>query len=402
MRSFPLAFALLLPAAVSAAESARDRFGDPLPDGAIARLGSTNGREPNVTLSDVKGGKPTVSAALPDQSRVVEIMFSPDGRRVLVRTWSGAVRVLEGATGQTVRDLKPDSTGRRINSTAAFAPDGRSVALNDDRLCIRETASGKDRLQISPPPPSDRLNFSPNGRFLACNSHDGNDDSIRVYSTATGKLLVRWWGNQSASTALAFSPDSRLLASGGYDGTILLWKLPENEGLPPQLSQAETATSWQTLADDDAARANRALAGLTDAPAQAIPLIKERFRTVWSKPDAKQIARWIAELDDDAFKVREQAMRELSEAGFDAADALRRALANSPSAEAKRRMEDLLNRLNKGGDPERLRSLRAIEVLERIGTPQAKEVLWGLSRKPLSKELDDEIHASLRRMGERP
>jgi hypothetical protein len=212
---------------------------------------------------------------------------------------------------------------------------------------------------------------------------------------------MRWWGKQSSATALAFSPDSRLLATGGYDGTILLWKLPENESLPAMLSMEEAATLWQVLANDDAARANRALAGLAAAPAQTVPLIKQRFRTDWKKPDAKRLTRLIADLDDNAFKVRERATRELSEAGSEAADALRQALANNPSTEVKRRLEDLLNRLSKGGSPERLRSLRAIEVLERICTPEAIDVLRELARQSLPAELHEDIEASLQRLEKR-
>jgi WD40 repeat protein len=362
----------------------------------------TNAAEPRVYLDDVKGARPTVSAVLPDKSRVIELLFSTDGRRVLVRTWHGALRVLDSASGQTVRDLKPDSTGRRMSSTAVLSPDGRSVVLSDDRLYIREVASGKDRIQIAPTGPSGGSVLSPNGKFLALYFQNGNEDGLRVFSTATGKILAQWRGDQNRVTALAFSPDSRFLASGGYDGTIFLWKVPENDGLPPNLSKEESVTFWQTLADDDAARANRALAGLAAAPAQAVPLIKERFQTVWKMPDAKRIAQWISELDDDDFKVRERAMRALSEIGADAADAIRRALANPPSAEARNRMQSLLNRLGKGGDPERLRCLRAVEVLERIGTAAARNVLRDLAGKPLPAELSDEIHASLRRMSERP
>jgi WD40 repeat protein len=358
----------------------------------------TNESEPNVSLGDVKDGKRMVPAALPDKSRVVEVMFSMDGRRLLLRSWYGALRVLDGVTGQKVRDWKPDTSGQRLSSTPVLAPDGRSVALNDGQtLFIWEAASGKNRLQTPLMGPTNDLAFSPNGRFLACNSHNGSDPSTYVYSTVTGKLLARWQGEQGTATALAFSPDSRLLATGGYDGTILIWKIPEEDGLPAKLSKEETAALWQALADD-AARANRALFGLAAAPAQAIALIQERFPTAWQKSDAKQLANLITELDDDAFQVRERATRELAEAGSDAAAALRKALANKPSPEAKRRIEGLLDRLNKGGSPKRLRSLRAIEVLERIGTAPAREALRELSRKPLPAELREEIDASLRRI----
>jgi WD40 repeat protein len=361
---------------------------------------------PQVSLRDVKGGKPAVLAALPDNSRVHEVLFSPNGRRLLLRTWYGALRVVDSVTGQLVRDLKPDSSGRRIGSTPIFASDGRSVVWSDGQLCLREVASGKDRLQLSLPTQgysgSRALALSPDGRFLAWSTYGSNDGNVHVFSTATGKRLARWWGVLGTSEIVAFSLDSRLLATGGFDGSLLLWKLPEKDGLPNHLSPEETATFWQALADDDAARAFRALAGLAAAPAQAVPLIKDRFPSIWNKPDAKRLARLVAELDDDAFAVRERSTRELSEAGVDAADALRQALANDPSPEARRRLKKLLDRLQEGNDSKRLRALRAIEVLERIGSPQAKDVLRSLTGKPLPPELKEEVQASLRRMDAKP
>jgi hypothetical protein len=242
------------------------------------------------------------------------------------------------------------------------------------------------------------LVFSPDGRFLAGRSDDG---SIVVFSTATGKQLARWQREQNSVSALAFSPDSRLLATGSLDGTILLWKIPESDGLPAKLSAEEAIAFWRALADGDAARANRALAGLVAAPAQAVPFIKERLQSTEASLSPERLARLVADLDADAFKVRERATQELADAGSYAADLLRKALANKPSLEAKRRMERLLDRLDKDGFSERLRSLRAIEVLERIGTPQAKDVLHELNHKSLPAELREEIEASLRRMKER-
>ena len=127
-----------------------------------------------------------------------------------------------------------------------------------------------------------------------------------------------------------------------------------------------------------------------------------------SSADPAGLARWhdfhcqIADLDDDSFKVRERATRELAIAGPDAADALRHALSNEPSVESKRRIEDLLSRLKEGGDPQRLRFLRALEVLERIGTPAARDIVRDLAGKPLPIELKEEVQVSLRRMGDQP
>jgi hypothetical protein len=385
-----------------------------IPEACVRFAVSSDGRRmaiatnEGVQLRELKGGKPAV-AALPGKGWAGLLAFTPDGRRLLT-FWGGHPRLLDGTTGKLVLDLNADKSRRESRremvSIPALADDGRKVAIHErrmvapreDQLCIREVASGTDRLQI---PFSRRLNqlaFSPDGRFLAGYSDDG---SIVVFSTATGKQLARWQGEQNRVSALAFSLDSRLLATGSLSGTILLWKLPESDSLPAKLSTEQAIAFWRALAERDAHRANRALAGLAGAPAQALPLIKERFRSTETPLSPERLARLVTDLDADAFKVRERATQELAEAGPDAADALRQALANNPSAEAKKRLEDLLNRLNKGGDPERLRSLRAIEVLERIGTPEAIAVLRELTRKSLPAELHEDIEASLQRLEKR-
>ncbi|HEY7425531.1 MAG TPA: WD40 repeat domain-containing protein [Gemmataceae bacterium] len=348
---------------------------------------------PQLLLWNLKADKAARQLDLPNKVEINQFQFSLGSRRLAAVCSDGAVRLWDRSSGGLVKEMKGEVSRRdHTLSLIALAGDGRSVALFDGQVHIREIASGGERLQISC---SGAVAYSPDSRFLACGQEDGG---IIVFGTATGKPLARWQGRQGLVHVLAFNHDSHLMASGGHNGTILVWKLPDGEGLPATLKTEEAMALWQALADSDAARANRALAGLAAAPAQALPLVKQRFRTDWKKPDAKQMARLIAALDDNAFKVRERATRELSEAGPDAADALRLALANNPSTEAKRRLEDLLNRLSKGGNPERLRSLRAIEVLERIGTPESIEVLRELGRQSLPVELHEDIEASLQRL----
>jgi hypothetical protein len=61
-------------------------------------------------------------------------------------------------------------------------------------------------------------------------------------------------------------------------------------------------------------------------------------------PAPEKVARWIGELDSDRFEVREEAARQLDEVLEHAAPALRKALADSPSAERRRRIERLLDK----------------------------------------------------------
>ncbi|MYB00404.1 hypothetical protein F4X90_12105, partial [Candidatus Poribacteria bacterium] len=74
------------------------------------------------------------------------------------------------------------------------------------------------------------LTFSPCGRYLVSGAwwldRLGIDKvSIRLWEVTTGENLATFWSHPTDIQSLAFSPDGTLLASGSYDGTILLWDM---------------------------------------------------------------------------------------------------------------------------------------------------------------------------------
>jgi hypothetical protein len=100
--------------------------------------------------------------------------------------------------------------------------------------------------------------------------------------------------------------------------------------------------------------------------------------------------------------VRDQALTELRRLGEQAAPALRKAREGRPSAEAARQAKQLLAEVEGPvTDPERLRQLRAVEVLERIATPAAREVLEALAKGAPGARLTQEAKASLERLSAR-
>src|SRR5262249_36744307 len=129
---------------------------------------------------------------------------------------------------------------------------------------------------------------------------------------------------------------------------------------------------WNDLRGADAGRAFDAICAMTAAPAETLPFLKEHLRP-YTVPDTETLQRLIADLDSEEFSVRKKASTELDKVGKTAVPLLRKALKDDPSLEARRRIEELLRkaeRIAPGG--ELLRSLRAIEVLEMIGTAEAK------------------------------
>jgi hypothetical protein len=215
----------------------------------------------------------------------------------------------------------------------------------------------------------------------------------------TGKELRKLTGHRGKVGALAFTPDGKTLISGGDDTTILFWDVasatrrerPEVR-LPPQ----EWDVMWKELAAADAAAAHQAIAKLT-ASSGAVAALEERLPPA-PKLDANRLERLFGDLDTEEFSAREKATREIEKLGEVAQPAIERALARKEvSAEARRRLEGLQNRLAVPSG-ETLRSLRAIEVLERIATPEARSLLESLAKGAPDARLTREAKAAVGRL----
>ena len=113
------------------------------------------------------------------------------------------------------------------------------------------------------------------------------------------------------------------------------------------------------------------------------------------------MARLIAELDDDNFEVREKAATELEKLGGAALPALREALDGRPSPESRRRIEQLIEKQEPrdwASSGERLRAWRALEVLERAGTPEARRMLQALADGAPGAWLTQDAKSALNRL----
>jgi RNA polymerase sigma factor (sigma-70 family) len=305
----------------------------------------------------------------------------------------------DAATGTALRHW--DVPGRVMGAT--FTPDGRSVATaTAERVTVWEVATGKER--FSDKGAAGLVSCSPDGRVLAAAGGVTGGTAVRVLDLRTGKEIARLKGHDAEVVALAFTHDGSFLVSGSADSTGLVWggaAMAPPARKPDEQTVERLDELWADLASGDAGKAFRAAALLESSPKGAAALLAERVKPV-AAPDAKQVARWIKELDDDSFDVREKAAAELGRLRELARPALEQAL-KSRSAETQRRAEELLARVKADAawSSDDLRRLRALEVLEKVNTPEARELLQGLSRGAEGSWLTREAKSSLERQAGR-
>jgi RNA polymerase sigma factor (sigma-70 family) len=339
---------------------------------------------------------------------VMAVAFSPDGRTLACGSGIGAkkekpgamIRLFEVATGKERYHLKGDSYWVY---GLAFSPDGLVLATagSDQGVFLWEASTGKKLRRLARDHRYvNALAFSPDGRTLASSSGYG-EQAIHLWEMATGKERLRLTGHRDSVLSLCFSRDGKTLASGSMDTTALLWDLTgvrTGKKVVP-FTAREQDGHWKALAGADAQRAYGAVWALAGRPGQTVRFLEKHLRRL--RPiDPQRVAQRIADLDSRRFAVRKQARKELEQWGDLVEGGLRKALAGKLSLEARQRVEQLLKLLTYPVG-ERLREVRAVEVLENIGTAAARRRLALLAKGVSGALLTREARAALERLARR-
>lgn len=181
-------------------------------------------------------GKKIRQISLTQFGEFTSAKFSPDTAQVLSGTEDCAVLLWDTHTGKEIRRYQGHT---EAITDVSFSPNGQILATASIDCTVRfwDRETGKQISQLNHATPVQCVRFSPNGQLVATSGFKTasnmvdfdpfEDTAVHLWDAHTGKEIRKLKGHSSYINEIAFSPDGKMIASGGQDYTARIWN-PEN------------------------------------------------------------------------------------------------------------------------------------------------------------------------------
>jgi WD40 repeat protein len=190
----------------------------------------------NLRVVDAASGKELWSQPnLGDQYMWFGVDWSPDGKHLAIANRRHEYLIIEALTGKEVRRLVADEgleEKKREVATMAWSPDGSRIAAGrmDGAVRVWDAETGKILASVPAKPDNgplglysfliSTLDWSPDGTRIATGSMDR---SLRIWDSATGKLIAESKRHAGWIGGVAYSRDGTRVATGSEDRTVRIW-----------------------------------------------------------------------------------------------------------------------------------------------------------------------------------
>jgi WD40 repeat protein len=188
------------------------------PECEVLASGSDSGR---IQVWDISRGALLRFYQDHDFYRIKDLSFSPDCKLLASASTKGTIDIRTADSGIKLQTLTDDL---QLVNTVAFSPDGRLLASGSQNKMIKlwqvELETNLRIPEVDSTNSITGLLFSPNGKLLVSATHPSA--VVTLWDVSSGVQLQTLEGERNVET-VAFSHDSRLLASRSFYNTIDIW-----------------------------------------------------------------------------------------------------------------------------------------------------------------------------------
>lgn len=188
----------------------------------LQRLAFAFSNDKAVQVSNILDARKAVT--IPGRhSPITSLAFSADGSTLATGSSDGDTRIWDAVSGKELRTLRGH---QKAITGLALSPLLSSVATisDDGKAKLWDTATGAELRTLGGRFKS--AAFAPDGRTLALAT---SDHSTELWDPTTGEQLLTLRGHEDAVTSIGFSADGRRLATAAEDGSVQIYTMDVNE-----------------------------------------------------------------------------------------------------------------------------------------------------------------------------